>query len=381
VAVQVAVSLVLVVCAGLLARSAGNAARLDPGVDVDRIAVLGTTLQHDGLDDDEANLITAELLERVKRIPGVELAALTTRLPLQRGASTTQVVDGYQSPVGTGSVELPFATVSRDYFATMGLTVIDGRGFSDEDRAGTRRVVVVNETAARLYWNGAATGGRIRAQSAPEAWREVVGVVQDARVNSLGEPPTPMVFYAMEQAGAGAFNIVARTAGDPAGLLPQLRAALRDVRGSSPVTREATLAALLDDSLSGSRLAAGLMGAFSVLALLLASLGVYAIVSFNVQRRGQELGIRAALGAPRIRLVGTVIGHSLAAVLIGLGVGLWLAVLTVRGLEGMLFGIQPLDPATFAGAALLLLVLAAMAALLPALRAGRTDPLDVMRNG
>jgi predicted permease len=379
VAVQVAASVVLVVSAGLLARSLANAAGADPGVDVDRIAVLGTTLQHGSVADGEADVLAAELLDRVQRIPGVETAALTTRLPVQGGSTTTQVVDGYEPQVGTGAVELPFAMVSRDYFVTMGLRVLDGRAFTDEDRRGSRRVVVVNETAARLYWNGGAVGGRLRPQGASDGWREVVGVVQDAGVNSLTEAPTPMIFYAIEQTGAGTFSIVARTSGAPAALLPQLRSALRDVRSTLPVTREATLADMVHESLAGTRLATTLLGTFSALALLLATLGVYAIVAFNVQRRSQELGIRAALGAARSRLVGTVVGHSVSAVLAGLVVGLWLASLTVRAMEGLLFGVRPLDPLTYSGAALLLLVVATVAALLPALRAARTDPLDVMQ--
>lgn len=379
--VQVAVSIVLIVGAGLLTRSLANARRVDPGVDAGRIAVLGTNLQQGGVSDGEAAVVATQLLERVAAIPGVERAALTTRLPLQSGGTTTQIVDRYEPRTGTGSVELPFAVVSREYLETMGIPLLAGRGFTVDDRLGSPRVVVVNETAARLYWGGSAPGGRIRAQSSPDAWRTVVGVVADSKVSSFSEPPTPMIYYSAEQAGVSAFLVVARTAGDPAALLSPLRVALADVRSTLPVTQLAALDNMLGDTLAGARILTLLMGAFSLLALLLASLGVYAVVSFNVERRSQELGIRAALGAAQSRLVGAVVGESLVAVGLGVGVGLWLALLAVRGLEGLLFGVETFDALTFSVAALLLLGAAATAALLPALRVGRIDPVDVLRSG
>src|SRR5690606_23494790 len=158
---------------------------------------------------DEAAVVASQILERIEAIPGVERAALTTRLPVQQAGTTTQVVDGYQPATGMTSVELDYATVSRSYFETMGIPVIAGRGFTRDDRPESPRTIVVNETAARVFWGGDAIGGRIRSESSPDAWREVVGVVADSRVSALDEPPTPQIYYPAEQSGVTSFTIVA----------------------------------------------------------------------------------------------------------------------------------------------------------------------------
>lgn len=380
VALQVALSMVLVVGAGLLARSLANARDVDAGVDVGRIALIGTNLQQGGVTGDEMPVVVDQLLARVEAMPGVERAAITTRLPAQPGGSTTQVVEGYEPAAGTGSVELPFAYVSRGYFATMGIDLIAGRTFEAYDRPDSPPAIVVNETAARLFFGGEAVGGHIRPQGSEGAWQEVVGVVSDVSVNGLQEAPTPMIYYSAEQAGVGQFTLVARTAGDPAALLGALRAAVREVRPTLPVTRLLTLDAHMGDSLAGLRAAVAFMGAFSLLALMLASLGVYAVVSFTVGRRTQELGIRVALGAPRARIVGMIVGESLIVVALGLAVGLALSVLATRGLTAMLYGVGALDEVTFAGAAALLLLAAGTAAFVPARRAAGANPVEVLRS-
>ncbi|HEX7117182.1 MAG TPA: ABC transporter permease [Longimicrobiales bacterium] len=379
VAVQVAVSLVLVVGAGLLTRSLTNAERVDAGVDVERIAVIGTNLRQGGVETGELPIVTRTLLERIEALPGVESAALTTRLPVQDGGTTTQVVDGYVPPSGTGAVEVPFAYVSRDYFETMGIRLVAGRGFTPDDRRGTPRVVLVNETAARVFWGGDALGGRIRPQGSSGAWMEVVGVVADVKVSDLREPPTPMVYYSADQVALGAFTIVARTAGAPAALTAGLRSALREVRPSLPVTRLGPLDAHLGETLAGLRAAAALLGAFSLLAIVLAGFGVYAVVTFTVERRARELGIRMALGAAPSRLVWTVVGRTLLVVAAGVVAGLAVAAFAMRVLDSLLFGVGSADGVTFTMAAALLAVAGGAAAFLPARRAARADPVEALR--
>jgi putative ABC transport system permease protein len=379
--VQVAVSIVLVVGAGLLTRSLANAQRVDPGFDADRIAVIGTNLQQGGIQPDEFAAVTAELLERLGALPGVERVALTTRLPVSGGGTTTQEIENFRPATGTGDVEVPFAYVSRDYFQTMGVATVAGRTFNPDDRRGSPRVVVVNEAAAQRYWNGSALGGRMRGQGAGEdGWVQVVGVVRDVKTSSLQEPPTPMAFYSADQATIGGFSLVARTSGDPAALTGALQNALKDVRASLPVTRLLTMEAHLGAALAQPRLAAALLGGFSLLGLLLAALGVYAVVAFSVERRTQELGIRAALGASAASIMRMVVGQSLATVLIGIVAGLALAFVAVRGMQGMLFGVGAADPATFLTASVLLLAAATVAAFLPARQAARADPVEALRS-
>lgn len=377
---QVSISVVLVIGAALLARSLANAERVDPGVDAARIAVIGTNLSQGGVTEAQAPAVTAELLGRIEAIPGVERAALTTRLPLQGGGTTSRVVEGYTPPAGTSAVELPFAFVSPGYFETMGIPLLAGRAFSTADRADTRPVVVVNEAAAHAYWGGDAVGGRLRQQSADSDWLDVVGVVADTKVAELTEAPTPMLYASAEQFGAGVFSIVARTSGDPAALTFSMRRALQDYRASLPVTRLLPLEAHFGDAMQIPRAATLLMGGFSMLALLIATFGIHAIVAFAVERRTHELGIRAALGATGSRIVRMVLWESLATVSLGLAAGLVLAALLARGLESVLFGVPPVDLISFAGASVLLLGAACLAALLPARRAAGANPVDVLRS-
>jgi putative ABC transport system permease protein len=381
VAAQVALSIVLVAATSLLARSFVNAERVDPGVDAERIAVIGTNLFQAGVTtQEEAGAVADQILERIGALPGVETAALTTRLPLSNGPSTTTVVEGYESQRGTSALELDYAAVSRGYFGTMGIPLLAGRNFSAADRPESPDVVIVNETAARLFFEGDAVGRRIRPQDAPDAWREVIGVVADVKVTDLQEAPTPLLYFSSEQMGAGAFSVVVRADADPAALLVALPRALREVRDSLPVTRVDAFATYVASALEAARLSALLMGAFAGLALLLAGLGIYAAVSFSVERRTREIGIRVALGATAAQLIRMVVRGSLKAVGIGVVVGLVLAALATQGMQAILFGVAPLDPVSFAGAAALLFVAAGIAAFVPARRAVCGNPSDVIRS-
>jgi hypothetical protein len=306
-------------------------------------------------------------------------AALTSRLPVQPGGSTTTVVEGYEPVAGTEAVELPFAYVSREWFETLGVPLVAGRGFGADDRPESPRVVLVNQTAADRFWGGDAVGKRMRPQGSPDAWREVIGVVADVKVGSLQEPPTPMIYFSAEQTAVGCCFIVARAEGDPGALLPGLREALAEVAPRLSPTRLSTLESHLGQALTAPRAAAAVMGVFSLIALILATLGVYAVVAFAVARRAPELGIRIALGAARARIIGMVIGESLIPVGLGIVVGLGLAWLGAPRLGGVLFGIGALDPLAHLGAALLLLAVAAVAASLPAWSAVRGDPVEVLR--
>jgi putative ABC transport system permease protein len=237
VAAQVALSVVLVAATALLARSFVNAERVDPGVDAARIAVIGTNLVQAGVTPQETSAVASQILERIGALPGVESAALTIRLPLSPGPTSSTIVEGYELPRGTNAIEMPFSSVSNDYFATMGIRLVAGRVFSAVDQRESPPVVIVNETAARVFFGGDAVGRRVRPQDSPYEWREVVGVVADAKVAELQEPPTPLIYRSIDQTGTGGFSVVVRTALDPAALLGVLPGALRSVRASLPITR------------------------------------------------------------------------------------------------------------------------------------------------
>ncbi len=380
VATQVALSVVLVAATGLLARSLVNAERVDPGVDAERIAVIGTNLLQGGVTEAETSVVAEQILERIAALPGVESAALTTRLPLSNGFTTSTIVEGYTLPSGANAIEFPIGSVSRGYFMTMGMPLVAGRNFTVDDRPGSPAVVIVNETAARLFFAGDAVGRRLRGQDNPDAWRQVVGVVADAKVEELQEPPAPMMYWSTEQTGAGAFSVVVRTPGDPASLLGALQRALREVRPGLPVTRLEAFERHLADALAAARVTALLMGAFAALALLLAVLGIYAAVSFIVEQRTHEIGIRMALGAAAPRLVLAVVGGSFKLVIVGVAAGLVLAALAAQGMQALLFEVAPVDAASLVGAAAVLIACAGAAAYLPAQRAARARPSDVLRS-
>ena len=379
VGVQVAVSLVLVAGAGLLVRSLAEARAVDPGFEPVRLALLGTDLAQGGVPADEVPAVRDELLARVRALPGVTSVGLTTRLPAAPGASTTTVVEGYEPGAGTGAIELAFAFVSRDYFATLGLPLVAGRTFVPDDFTAADPVIVVNEAAAGRFWGGDAVGRRIRPQTQVDAWRTVVGVVGDAKVASVREAPTPMYFVPAERGGSPVFTIVVRTERDPAALLGPLRAALRESGDALPLARLGTMEDHLGAGLAGSRAVASFMDGFSLLALLLASLGVYAMVSFSVASRAGEMGVRVAMGAPRARLVGMVVGESLVPVALGLTAGVIATLAAAPALGGFLFGVDARDPVTLAGAVALLVGVAVVASWLPAWRASRTDPVQALR--
>jgi predicted permease len=379
VGVQVAVSLILLIGAGLFLRSLASVREVDPGVDVDRLAILGVNASTAGSGTPEADaLLFREIGEGVAGLPGVESVALTTRLPVQPGGSTTTEIEGFDPQAGTGAVELPFAFVSPNFFSTLGMTLLGGRTFSAEDRPENPRAIIVNETAAQRFWGGNALGGRTRAQGGT-VWREVVGVVSDAKVGNLREAPTPMMYFSIEQVPQACCFILARTTGAPDAILPAMREVLARLAPRVPANRLGTFESYLGEGFAASQAAAGLMGAFSLLALILASFGIYAVVSFAAARRASEFGIRMALGASRARVVGTAVRGFLLTCGIGVGIGLTVAMVLAPRVQGLLFGVASADPATFVGAALLLLAASLAASLVPAWRATRLDPVETLR--
>lgn len=380
VVVQVAVSVVLVTGTGLLARSLGALAGLDPGFAVDRTAYVRTSLSQGGVPPEEYRVVLDELLAAAGALPGVSAAAAASRLPMQDGSSTTTLVEGYEPRSGTGAVELPLAAVSPGHPETLGLAVLEGRAFGPDDVVGGEGVVMVDEVAARRFWpNGGAVGGRVRRQADPDAWLRVVGVVSSVPVEELGEAPRPMLYFPASQYLPSTVYLVVRTGGDPASVVSALREVVPSVRGGLPVLGAGTLSGHLGDGLAAGRLGVRVLGAFSLLALLLASLGIYAVVSFGVARRTSEMGIRAALGASRERLTRMVVREASVTVLVGVVVGMALALLAAPALSGVLFGVSPRDPMVLAGTVAVMMLVALVAAGVPARRAARVDPVVAFR--
>jgi predicted permease len=382
VAVQVAASLVLVLGTGLIARSLAALQTVDTGLDADRIAFVRTDWSRSGIEGGDAVRVALdEMRRRAQAIPGVTGAAVVSRLPAQNAGSTSTEVEGYTPPAGTEAVELPFAVVGDGYFETMGIPLVTGRLFGDDDVPDTgTSSILINETAAnRFYGEANPIGRRMRAQASEPWTRTVVGVVGDVPVGRLGEAPRPMFYFSTRQVTRIPAYLMVRTEGDPAALAPALRQVVADMSASVSVSAQGTLAGHFGATLATPRLAARAMGVFSVLALLLAGLGIYAVVSFSVARRTSELGIRMALGAGRAGVVRMVVREVVGVVVAGLALGLGVAVLVATRIGGLLYGVDALDPITFGGAVVTLTFVAWVAAYVPARRAAKADPVEAFR--
>lgn len=382
VVVQVAISLVLLVGAGLLIRSLVNAQTVDLGFDAEGLAVLQADAAEAGYDAAASERLFRELRDRIAGLPGVEEASLTTRLPVSpSGGSSTLEIEGYEPPTGTGHVEVIFAHVDPDYFKVLRVPLLQGRAFTLDDRADTERIAVVNEAFATSFWGTPdAVGKRYRHQGYPESWVRIVGVVGNAKVRTPDEQPTPIFFRPLAQGSAASrLFVVARTLGEPAAAVGMMRMELRDIDADVPVYQAGTMEDHVSSALALPRAAAGMLGLFGGLALLLASLGLYAVVAFAVSRRTAEIGIRIALGASGGTVIGMLVKEMMLVVGAGVVLGLGLSFLAAPVLESLLFNVPATDPVTFAGVAVFLALVAAFAAYLPARRAANTDPMKALR--
>ena len=379
VVLQVAMSFVLLVTAGLFVRSLGNASSIETGFSVDDVAYVQTSPGFAGYSADDARNILEDFVERARALPGVEAASLGTVLPVSSRGTTTLVIDGYEPISGTGSVEVPFTVVDEGYFRTLRIPLLHGRAFTSVDRADSERVAVVSEAMARRYWGDSdAVGRRFRSQGG-ETWVRVVGVVGDTIIRDLMEDTGPQMYRPWTQSANSAGVVFVRTSGDPAAVIGMLRGELRAIDAEIPVLRARTMAGHLSDSLSLPRMGVRFLSGFGFVALALAALGLYGIVSFAVGRRMVEVGVRMALGARSGQIVGLVLKEVTLLVGVGVVLGVGLSLVAAAGLSGLLFGISPADPVTFAFVGAVMLAVAIGAAMIPALRAAKADPVLALR--
>lgn len=378
---QVAVSFVLLMGAGLFIRSLGAAQSIETGFAVDDVAYVQVSAAYAGYESDEARNVLTDLVERARALPGVEEAALASLVPVTPRGTTSQVMEGYEPPSGQNSVEVPFSVVDDRYFETMRIPLLHGRTFSSADRSDSERVAIVSEAMALRYWGERnAVGRRFRSEGSPDGWRRVVGVVGDSIISDLTEETGPQAYFPWEQTGASSGVVLVRTTADPAAVIAMLRDELRAIDPDIPVLRANTMAGHLGESLALPRIGVRFLSGFGVVALTLACLGLYGIVSFAVGRRMVEVGVRMALGARGGQVVWLILRE--VAFMVGLGIvlGLGLSLLATAALEGALFGVSPTDPITLLTVAGMLLLVAVGAALVPALRAAKADPLLALRN-
>jgi macrolide transport system ATP-binding/permease protein len=381
---QVAGSVLLLVCTGLFLRSLGNAEAIDPGFSPRGVVVFSVDLNSRGYDEARGALFYDRMRERLATVPGVVSVSLASRLPLSLGGGRRSLqVEGYQPRPGE-DMEVHFSEVSPDYFETMKTPIASGRGFVPADAAGPG-AVVVNEAFVRRFWPGEpALGRRVvvprRAAGAlVETPMEVVGITRDGKYNSLGEEPTPFIYYPSSHLYSAEMNVLLRAQVEPARLGVEVRKAMAALDPNLPVYDFRTLEEHLGIALFPVRAVAWLLGLMGVLALFLAVLGLYGVLAYSVSCRTREIGIRMALGARRDTVVTMILGFGARLTLTGLALGLLAALGVTRFLKFLLYGISPVDPLTFVLIPSILLAVSLAAAALPARRASRVEPAIVLR--
>ena len=380
VAGQMAVTAVLLVVAGLLTRTLIAAYHTNVGFPVAKLAMVSTDTGMVQYSPERSARFYEDALARIRALPGIEGAALATRVPFSINYNRWDVwVPDYHGPGEHGDF-VDMTSVSPEYFATMGVPIVDGRAFTDDDRPNTPWVAVVNETFARRFWpNDRAVGKTFRSRVSDGPIFQVVGVAADHKVLTVGEPPTPFLHVALRQRPNSYAAIVARTRGDATALLRDMHRELLALEPSLVFVEDQTMEAEVGATLFPVRAGAWLVSGVGLIAMLLAAIGLYGVIAYAVARRTREIGIRMALGAAPGSVIGLVMWHGLFVAFAGVAVGSVAAAVAAGAIAGVLYGVRPLDPVTWAAVASTILGVAAVANFIPAWRAARVDPSTALR--
>jgi len=380
--VELAVSVVLLLGAGLLMRSFLNIQRIDRGFESRGVLTLRLTLPRDRYPEEAAGAFFDRLTERIGGLPGVRAVSAASQFPPSSFFDTQFALERGQAPGRT----LPTALItvaSPSYFETLQVPLRSGRPFNSADRLDTARVAIVNQAFATRYLAGSDPLGQRIAIGSPDRerpWTTIVGVVADYRNNGLTQPTRPEIYIPVRQQTAwNQLFVLVRSDSSPAGLLPVVRQTVTSLDPEQPVYLTQTMEEVLATAAFQQRVSALLLGIFATVALVLAAIGIYGVMSYAVSARTQEMGVRLAIGAQRRDVMWLVLGHVLKLAAIGLAIGMVVLVLVGSALEGLLFGVRAADPITMIVVAVLLTAVAVVAAWAPAWRAARVDPIEALR--
>jgi putative ABC transport system permease protein len=382
VAVQFAAALVLLVGAVLLLRSFTRLARVDTGIVADNVLAFDIQLSGERAEYQQRQRVFYEqLFNELRAVPGVIAAGGAATLPIggdDFGAS--YVIEGAPEPAPGSAPSAGYQVVMPGYFDTLGIPLKSGRHFATSDTDKSQPVAMINETFARRNWADAdPIGRRIKMGSGPGPWMTVIGVVGDYRHMGPSRPPRPEIYQSYSQTSFPFAVGVVKTAGDPMRILPALKAAVARLDPNQPLANANTMQHHIERALSRPRFMSTLIGAFGIVALLLATVGIYGVMSWSVAQRTREIAIRSALGAKHRDVVGMILKKALVVAAIGIAVGLAGAVWLSGTLRGLLFDVAPDDPLTYAGVACVLALTAVAAATIPAVRATRIHSVQVLR--
>ncbi|HEX8140371.1 MAG TPA: ABC transporter permease [Pyrinomonadaceae bacterium] len=380
---EIALALVLLVGAGLMMKSLYRLLAVDPGFATENVLTMRVSLPMTKYPED-GNVIAfhEQLLPRIESLPGVKGAGTVSVLPLLGGNTTRLLVEGRPAPPPGEELEANFREVSTGYFRTMGVPLIAGRNFTERDKVGTPEVVLINQTMAhRLFPGENPVGQRLNFASMQVKGLEIVGVVGDEKVTGLDSATTPVMYVAFLQDPGRTLNLVVRTTSDPLSVAGAVRSEIGSLDPDLAVFEVRTMEQLIDNAPSTflRRYPAFLIGVFAGVALLLAMVGIYGVISYSVAQRTHEIGVRMALGAQRSDIFKMILGQGLLLTFAGVGCGLVAALILTRFLASLLFGVSTTDPLTYLAVSLPLILSAMLACYMPARKATKVDPMVALR--
>jgi len=377
--VQISLSLLLLICAGLFIRSFLRAQQINPGFNPHNVLIASYDLFTAGYSDSSGAEFDRQLIAKLEALPGVQSVALTDRFPLGFGGGSTSVKpEGYVSPANE-SMETQVAIITPNYFHTMQIPIVKGRDFTLQDTKSSQRAVIVSEAFANRYWPKQEALGKQLNSDLTREWFTVVGVARDTKVTGLNEKPTPFLYLPLYQVYRSNMIISARVAGDPLTFAKTVEKKVHELNADLVVFDVTTLELRDQFASFGQRVAGTFVGAFGLLALVLAAVGIYGVTAYTTRQRTHEIGIRVALGATKQDVLRLVLGHGLRLMLAGVGLGLVLSFVLTRFLSGLLLGVTSTDALTFSSVAILLCAVALFACFIPARWAMRVDPMVALR--
>jgi predicted permease len=377
--VQVALSLVALAGAGLFIHSLRNAQQVDPGFEVKHELVMSVDLGAENYAQPQAEAFYRDVVARLRALPLVAGASVADNEPFSDGFQRTTFTDGVDFTDPRNGRLTPVVAVAPSFFSTAGITLLSGRDFDEQDDARGAMVAVVNRAMAESFWPGQDPLGK-HVHFLGETWDvTVVGEVNTVKYSTLGEPPQAIVYMPLKQHYSPFVSLYVRTNGDPAKALGTVRNTVQSLIPTIPLVRVQTVGQVLLQSLTAPRIGAELLGTFGLVALILAAIGTYGVMSYSVSQRTPEIGIRMSLGAQQSDVLRLILAGGLAMVLVGVAFGLGFSALLSRSMSSLLFGIGSFDPPSFLAVAALLILVAMAACWIPARRATHVDPMVALR--
>jgi predicted permease len=375
---QISLSLLLLICAGLFIRSFMSAQQINLGFNPHNVLIASYDLFTAGYSDEKGAEFDRQLVAKLEALPGMQSVALSSRVPGFAQGSTSVKPEGYVSPANE-SMETQVAIITSNYFQTMQIPIVKGRDFTLQDTKSSQRAVIVSEAFVNRYWPHQEVLGKQLYSDLPKEWFTVVGVARDSKMTGLNEKPTPFVYLPLYQVYRATMIINARVTGDPLTFGKTVEKTIHELNADLVVFEVTTLELSEQIASFPQRIAGTFVGAFGLLALVLAAVGIYGVTAYTTRQRTHEIGIRLALGASKDDILRLVLGHGLRLTFVGVGLGLAASFALTRFLGSMLLGVTSTDALTFSSVAILLCAVALLACFIPARRAMRVDPMVALR--